>query len=373
MHTYATAGTYQVKLTVTDDDNATTSLTKPITVTAPPPANVAPTAAFTAGGTGLSADLDGSTSADPDGTIASYTWDFGDSTTDSGKTVTHAYLAAGTYQVALTVTDNQGATNTVTKPVTVTAPATPTAYATDTFGRTTANGFGAAEVGGNWTLNGTSSLFSVGGGVGKIKVNTPGGGPTVLLNSVNASDLRGSIDFSYDKAAAGGGTYTNVAVRRVGTSDYRFKVRIQPTSVQLQISKVVNGVETTLKTQTITGLTAGAGETLRLSFQAQGTGTTNLSAKVWKVGGTEPTAWQATTADTEAALQGPGSVAIQAYLAGRRPTLRSSHRWTTWRSGPSPRTDPALIGRTFRTVDIDSLLLKRPAATGRRSFLFVTR
>jgi PKD repeat protein len=52
--------------------------------------------------------FDASASYDPDGTIVNYQWNFGDSGTGSGKIVTHKYLSAGTFQVNLTVTDNEG-------------------------------------------------------------------------------------------------------------------------------------------------------------------------------------------------------------------------------------------------------------------------
>jgi PKD repeat protein len=84
--------------------------------------NITPTADFTASNTYLSAAFDGSTSADDDGTISNYQWDFGDSTTGSGVTPTHNYSVGGTYNVSLTVTDNRGGTNTITKPVTVQDP-----------------------------------------------------------------------------------------------------------------------------------------------------------------------------------------------------------------------------------------------------------
>jgi PKD repeat protein len=58
-------------------------------------------------------------SSDPDGTIASWGWDFGDGTTDPNQNPTHQFAAAQTYQVTLTVTDNGGATNSKTVPVTV--------------------------------------------------------------------------------------------------------------------------------------------------------------------------------------------------------------------------------------------------------------
>jgi PKD repeat protein len=50
----------------------------------------------------------GGNSTDPNGTIISYEWDFGDGTTASGETVSHAYSAAGNFTAELTVTDNDG-------------------------------------------------------------------------------------------------------------------------------------------------------------------------------------------------------------------------------------------------------------------------
>jgi len=64
-------------------------------------------ASFTQQVSGLDVSLDASAST---GNIASYQWDFGDGATGSGKTASHSYAAAGTYTVALTVTDNQAAT-----------------------------------------------------------------------------------------------------------------------------------------------------------------------------------------------------------------------------------------------------------------------
>lgn len=57
---------------------------------------------------------------DPDGTIVSYDWTFGDGNIGSGQTVTHDYTTAGTYTVTLTVTDDDGATAADTATITVT-------------------------------------------------------------------------------------------------------------------------------------------------------------------------------------------------------------------------------------------------------------
>jgi len=55
--------------------------------------------------------FDASESSDPDGTIVSYQWDFGDaSMNDTGEEVFHTYTKAGNFPVKLIVTDNDGAT-----------------------------------------------------------------------------------------------------------------------------------------------------------------------------------------------------------------------------------------------------------------------
>ena len=60
-----------------------------------------------------------SASYDPNGTIASYTWYFGDGTSDTGVVVTHAYSADRTYTVILKVTDDEGLTDITTAHITV--------------------------------------------------------------------------------------------------------------------------------------------------------------------------------------------------------------------------------------------------------------
>ena len=45
---------------------------------------------------------------DPDGTIQSYLWDFGDGQSSADPQITHTYASDGTYAVTLTVFDNDG-------------------------------------------------------------------------------------------------------------------------------------------------------------------------------------------------------------------------------------------------------------------------
>lgn len=61
--------------------------------------------------------FDSSGCSDTDGTIASYSWDFGDGATSTSQNPTHAYDEEGSYTVSLTVTDNDGLTDTATSTI----------------------------------------------------------------------------------------------------------------------------------------------------------------------------------------------------------------------------------------------------------------
>ncbi len=83
--------------------------------------NLPPNASFSFSCTGLTCAFDGSGSSDADGFIVSHSWSFG----GSGANVSHSFAASGTYNVTLTVSDDQGATDSQTQAVTVTDPSAP--------------------------------------------------------------------------------------------------------------------------------------------------------------------------------------------------------------------------------------------------------
>ena len=85
-------------------------------------ANTPPSASFTYNCTDLSCSFDGSGSMDTDGTISSFDWSFGDGGEASGPTADHDYAADGDYNVTLTVTDNDSATDAMSETVSVTGP-----------------------------------------------------------------------------------------------------------------------------------------------------------------------------------------------------------------------------------------------------------
>lgn len=90
----------------------------------PAPSNQNPTASFTAtplsGNTPLPVSFDATASADPDGTIGSYSWDFGDGAFGAGVTTSHTFTTGGNFNVVLTVTDNAGGQGTQTQTISVT-------------------------------------------------------------------------------------------------------------------------------------------------------------------------------------------------------------------------------------------------------------
>ncbi|MDX2503628.1 MAG: PKD domain-containing protein [Gammaproteobacteria bacterium] len=83
--------------------------------------NLAPMADFTVNCIELTCSLDGSLSSDQDGSIVSYEWSLGDGTIASGQAIQYTYAADGLYTIALTVTDDAGATDTIQQTVSVAA------------------------------------------------------------------------------------------------------------------------------------------------------------------------------------------------------------------------------------------------------------
>ncbi|MSP37376.1 MAG: PKD domain-containing protein [Deltaproteobacteria bacterium] len=89
----------------------------------------------------LNVAFTGSSSTDGDGSIIAYVWNFGDGATASGSTANHLYSAPGSYLARLTVTDNQGATNSTTTTIQVNAslPSAPSNLTASTISRSQIN------------------------------------------------------------------------------------------------------------------------------------------------------------------------------------------------------------------------------------------
>ncbi len=286
----------------------------------PPAVNQSPVAAFTSQVSGLGVSVDGSGSSDPDGSVASYAWDFGDSATGSGATASHTYGQAGTYQVKLTVTDDKGAKDSVTKSVTVTAPPA-VVLAKDDFARTGTGSWGSADTGGTWTLGGGSAAFGVANGQGVITL-APSQTRTAQLNSVSTQAVVEQMRVSFDEAPAGAAAHITLIGRQVGGDYYGGRLRIE-TDGTIRLYVLLN--ETALANSYVLPNTKyTAGDVLHLKVQVSGTAPTTVKAKVWRDGTTEPDNWNLSSTDATAALQTSGSIGIRAVV-GASSSVPATH------------------------------------------------
>ncbi len=307
-HAYATAGTQSVVLTVTDSLGGTATLTKTVTVS-----HADPVAAFTTSISGLDVSVNAGGSSASDGATLSYSWNWGDSSSNSsGVTASHTYGAEGSFDITLTVTDSLGGSKTLTKSVTVVDPAS-LDVAVSNFGTDVASGWGTASTGGAWTTSGSG--FSVSGGEGKLSLDAKAT-RTANLQAASAQNVEGRVDLGLNKLpSVGFQVHANYELRKGTDGAYRLKVRFTDTgAITLNLCKLVGTVETCPVTRTVSGLTYVPGDKVRVAFSVTGDGTsTSLKAKLWSVGSTEPTSWLATTTDTQATLQDAGYVGYVGY------------------------------------------------------------
>jgi PKD repeat protein len=118
-HTYASPGTYALKLTVTDSSGQHASITQSLTVFGGPTAHLAASATQVEEGASVDFDATGSAAGGSGASIQTYAWSFGDGTSATGAAPSHAYSAPASYTVKLTVTDSAGVSATTTQTVTV--------------------------------------------------------------------------------------------------------------------------------------------------------------------------------------------------------------------------------------------------------------
>jgi PKD repeat protein len=104
-HTFSAAGSYAVKLTATDNENATNSKTAQVTVTAGTPGG--PSASFDVACGGLICNITNTSTAT--GAVVTWAWDFGDGQTSTAQdpgSVTYAVSDPTTFTITLVVTSD---------------------------------------------------------------------------------------------------------------------------------------------------------------------------------------------------------------------------------------------------------------------------
>src|SRR5207247_1514823 len=127
-HSYSSAGSFTVTLTVKDSGSPQQTVTsqQTVSVTSPPPAL---TASFTFSPSSPQVGQTVSFSGSASGGVSpySYSWSFGDGSTGTGSSVTHAYASTGSFTVVLTVRDTGSPQQTTTSQQSITISSAPPA------------------------------------------------------------------------------------------------------------------------------------------------------------------------------------------------------------------------------------------------------
>jgi hypothetical protein len=229
-----------------------------------------------------------------------------------------------------------------------TASATTTALlVSDTFTRTVSNGWGTPDLtdlaGLGWQLTfGSASAFSVGPdfagstGAGKQVVSSAGQTRQATL-ALNRQNVLVTVRLALDQLPVGNNLNAYVYLRYVDDFNwYRLGIVISPSkTITLNLEKSSgsssSSTQTTLATQTISGLTYAAKTYYRVKFQVQSTSATatTLQGKIWQDGTTEPASFQVSASgDTTASLQTAGSLALRSYASSSYTgTLPVTYYW----------------------------------------------
>jgi PKD repeat protein len=240
-----------------------------------PAPNQAPVAAFAPTCTGLACTFSSAGSTDPDGTISSYAWTFGDTTTGTGPSPSHTYGAGGTYSVRLTVTDNDGATGTVTHTVAVNSPPTAAFTTTCTALTCSFDASGSTDADGTitsygWAFGDTTT------GTGKqppAHTYSAAGTYPVTLTVTDSGGATGSVSHDVVVQAAGTGVRF-VAAANAGGGNATVKALTLPASASVG--------DTALLMLTSTSTSTWAGPSGVSGWTAVGTYTTGtVTTSVW--------------------------------------------------------------------------------------------
>jgi hypothetical protein len=183
--------------------------------------------------------------------------------------------------------------------------------ASDTFTRTTSNGWGTADEGGDWTASGTASDYSTDGSVGKHLLSSVSVSRNTTL-AVDQPDFDLTIDFKFAATPTGASVVPGAVARRTtGATQYIAQVLIgTDNTVQIQLLKDIDGTFTTLDGPDLVSITHSVNKRYRLQFVGVGT---SLSAKVWDADGTEPDSFQVTATDSD--ITDAGGVGCRSFVS----------------------------------------------------------
>lgn len=153
--------------------------------------NEAPAADFGVSTSDLDADFT-DMSTDSDGSVVAWSWNFGDGNSSTQENPSHTYALAGNYTVSLSVTDDEGATDSTSQTISVTAPSTGwQELVYDDF----EGGWGI------WLDGGSDAKWSTSYAIGSRSINLQDNSSSSETRLANSLDLTGyselKIEFSY--------------------------------------------------------------------------------------------------------------------------------------------------------------------------------
>ena len=169
--------------------------------------NQPPVASFTVSCTQLDCSMNANASTDPDGTITSYEWDFGDGGTATGQTTSHHYATPGPRTVTLTVRDSGGLSTSTTRQATPTQAAVSFVAAASNNANRTAH---SVQIPGSVQAGDALALFFAGNNT-NVSIANPAG-----WSAVRAIDDDGVVGRLWTKTAGGGDAGSTVTVTASG-------------------------------------------------------------------------------------------------------------------------------------------------------------
>ncbi len=177
------------------------------------------------------------------------------------------------------------------------APGAGSVVGEDAFSREVASGWGEADQGGTWNA---PSQFSVTGSEGRAPIAA--GTTRQARLGVGTADVTVTGRLSVDRLPVGGNTFGYLLVRANATTAYRGAIKVTPGgNVLVSLKRVRESIESTLASETPTGIVLVPGANLRYRFEAVGN---KLRLRVWEGGTSEPADWNVTTSDDGNGLAG---------------------------------------------------------------------
>ena len=182
--------------------------------------------------------------------------------------------------------------------------------------RETVTGWGAANIGGRWTVTDPANM-RLDGVAATARFGSAGASRAARLDTIAATGAKIQARFGTTAPNAGGGGQRAcvVARRTASGSEYRVHARRRSDGrVMLSITKTVGGRVTPVAGEAVApGVVAR--ELLHIVVEVRGTNPTLIRAKVRNPSQPEPAGWLRVATDTTSSLQAAGSIGWCGYLA----------------------------------------------------------